>query len=73
VTFVRESASPLPGVGRQYRLLADAQQYRFRAEELRTVADDMQDESCKRTTYRLAADYDRMACNAERQAKEAAE
>jgi len=49
-------------------LLCDAEQYRSRAEELRTVADDMRDEYCRQTTYRLADDYDRMADHAEARA-----
>jgi len=50
-------------------LQCDAEQYRSRAEELRTIADDMRDEYCKRTTYRLADGYDRMADHAEARAK----
>jgi len=49
-------------------LLSDAARYRARAEELRTAAEDMTDDYCKQTTYRLAADYERMAKHAEHRA-----
>jgi hypothetical protein len=38
----------------------EARQYRFRAEELRCAAESMKDDYCKKTTLRLAEDYERM-------------
>ena len=49
--------------------LHDAWHYRLRAEEMRTAADNMKDETCRRTAYRLADDYERMASHIESLAK----
>ncbi len=38
---------------------------RHRAEELRTIAEDVVDDDCRLTLLRLAQSYDRMACDAE--------
>jgi len=51
-------------------LRCDAEQYRSRTEELRTIAGGMKDEYCRQTTYRLANDYDRMAAHAEAHARD---
>ena len=52
------------------RLLTDAEQWRLRAEEMRTAADDMKDPQNKQTALRIAADYDRLAGHAERRSPE---
>jgi len=46
-------------------LLEDARQWRSRAEEMRSAADDMKDTDCQATALRIADDYDRMAKHAE--------
>jgi hypothetical protein len=51
--------------------LDDPKQWRFRAKEMRTVAEDMKDENCRLTALRLAADYERMAKHAERHGQDA--
>jgi len=43
-----------------------AQRYRFRAEELRTVADDWMDDDAMITLERLAMQYEQMADDIER-------
>lgn len=43
----------------------DARDYRERAEELRTNADNMVSQECARQLRRLADDYDRMAIRRE--------
>ena len=47
----------------------DARQWRDRAEEMRMVAEGMQNEHNKKIALRLAADYDRLAMHAERRAR----
>jgi len=47
----------------------DARQWRDRAEEMRMVAEGMQNEQNKKIALRLAADYDRLAVHAERRAR----
>jgi HEAT repeat protein len=42
------------------RLLSDAN-WRFRAEEMRALAENMKDEETKAIIRRLASDYDRLA------------
>jgi hypothetical protein len=46
-------------------LLDDARQWRARAEEMRSAAEDMRDASCRLTALKIAEDYDRMAKHAE--------
>jgi hypothetical protein len=46
-------------------LLDDPQHWRSRAEEARTVAEQLADPDAKRTMLRIAADYERLAENAE--------
>jgi hypothetical protein len=48
------------------RDLKNSTQWRFRAEEMRTVADGMVDATNQAAARRLADDYDRMAKHAER-------
>ena len=45
----------------------DPAQWRFRAEEARTVADQMTDEEARAIIRRIANDYDRLAKLAEEQ------
>jgi hypothetical protein len=45
---------------------SDAEQWLFRAEEMRTVAADMHDQHCKEMALRLAEGYERLAHQAER-------
>lgn len=47
----------------------DSRQWRDRAEEMRMVAEGMQNEQNKEIALRLAADYDRLAMHAERRAR----
>ena len=42
-------------------ILDDPNHWRARAEEARTLADQMGDEKSKQTMLRIAADYERMA------------
>jgi len=42
-----------------------AQQFRERAEELRTIADGLKDHNSKETMLRIAIDYERLASRAE--------
>jgi hypothetical protein len=44
----------------------DPEHWRFRAEETRTVADQMTDEEARTIMQRIANDYDRLAKVAER-------
>jgi hypothetical protein len=46
--------------------LENSAQWRLRAEEMRTVADEMTDPTNQATARRLADDYDRLAEHAER-------
>lgn len=47
-----------------------AMTFRYRAEELRTIADGMTDEETREIMERIAEDYERMAENRERAVKE---
>jgi hypothetical protein len=47
----------------------DPEHWRKCAEEMRALADEMQDEKSKQTMLRIAADYERLAERAEEQAK----
>lgn len=48
------------------RLLMDAEHWRSRAEEHRTIAQDYKDPEAKRMMFKLAEDYDQLAEHAER-------
>jgi hypothetical protein len=50
-------------------LLDDPQHWRRRAEEARTVAEQLADPEAKRTMARIAADYERLAERAELRAR----
>ena len=47
--------------------LTDAQRWRCRAEEMRSLGENMREPASKRVLFRLATDYDVMAERAERQ------
>jgi hypothetical protein len=47
----------------------DAAHFRFRAEEVRTAADNMSDEECRQIVLKIADEYDRMASWAELRAE----
>jgi hypothetical protein len=48
-------------------LLIDAERWRLRAEEVRTLAETFKDPACKKGMLDIAATYDRLAASAERQ------
>jgi hypothetical protein len=50
-------------------ILDDPERWRERAEEARTLADQLSDPESKRTILRIANDYERMAEHAEVRAK----
>ena len=52
--------------------LDHARQYRFRAEELRTISDSWMDRETRRIVARVASDYERMATFLERYNHESA-
>ena len=49
--------------------LERAKHYRFRAEELRTIADEWMDSGAREVLTRIAKDYEHMAEQLEKQAK----
>jgi hypothetical protein len=50
-------------------LINDAQHWRKRADEARSLADDMKDEISKQMTLQIADDYEHLAKRAEQRAK----
>jgi len=46
-------------------LINDPQHWRFRAEEIRTLAEDMKDLVAREMMHRIAGDYDKLAKRAE--------
>jgi len=50
-------------------LINDAQHWRKRADEARSLADDMKDEISKQMTLQIADDYEHLAKRAEQLAK----
>jgi hypothetical protein len=59
------SAFPNPIPARSRRFVWDPEHWRFRAEEARTVADQMTHEEARTIMRRIAMDYDRLAKLAE--------
>jgi ribosomal protein S17E len=51
-----------------FPLLDDPEHWRNRAEEARSVAEQLSDPESKRTMLRIAGDYDRLAEHAQRRA-----
>jgi hypothetical protein len=49
----------------QAHYINDPGHWRDRAEEMRALAQDVQDEAARQTMLRLAQDYDRLAARAE--------
>jgi hypothetical protein len=49
--------------------ITDSEHWRKRAEETRTLANQMNDETSKQTMVRIAADYDHLAERAEARAR----
>ena len=47
----------------------DPEHWRQRAEQMRALAEDVQDDQAKKTMLRIAKDYDRLAVRAEQRAK----
>ena len=45
---------------------SDAEQWLFRADEMRTLAENMRDQHCKEMALRIAEGYERLAHQAER-------
>src|SRR5215471_2758156 len=52
---------PLEGLGNVQKFIWDPEHWRFRAEEARTVADQMTHEEARTIMRRIAMDYDRLA------------
>jgi hypothetical protein len=49
-------------------MLVDGRRWRVKAEEMRELAKEMDDQICKQTAFRIADDYERLAQRADQRA-----